>query len=103
MKEITAEDIMHIGFLKKSCFTGSSEGMRYRLEKSASGEDGEERSGLLATVWPEPYAFEHTEESRKKRERFSFSEEGLERARQWLNEQKAGYFDSAGPGEEAEC
>ena len=85
MKEITAEDIMHIGFLKKSCFTGSSEGMRYRLEKSSSGEDGGEKTELLATVWPEPYAFSHTPEEAKEKKSFPFSEEGLEEIRLYLS------------------
>lgn len=85
-KEIGSSDIMHIGFLKKECFTGSSEGMRYRMER-AEGEEGEI---LLATVWPEPFSFQATPEEQKTRSSFPFTEEGVEQARFWLNEQKRG-------------
>ena len=33
MKRIDTKDIMHLNFLKMSNYTGSSEGMRYRMEK----------------------------------------------------------------------
>lgn len=90
MKEIKATDIMHIGFLKKEPFTGSFQGMRYRMEKyeyelEAEGETVK-RTELLVTVWPEPYAFSHTAEEEKSKKRFDFSEEGVEAGRLWLNE-----------------
>ena len=84
MKEIKSTDIMHIGFLKKEVFSGSSEGMRYRIEK-ADTEDG---TRLRLTVWPEPFSFECTPDSEKTSQTFAFSEEGLEEGRQWLNRQK---------------
>lgn len=100
MREITSKDIMHIGFLKKECFTGSNAGMRYRMEmreqerkkEAAERGDGVETETvreLLVTVWPEPYAFDHTPEEEKESRAFSFNEEGVEAGRQWLNKRCA--------------
>lgn len=87
MKEIKASDIMHIGFLKKECFTGSNDGMRYRMERHEKTDDGSLE--LLVTVWPEPYAYEHTPDSEKESRAFSFDEAGVEAGRVWLNELSA--------------
>ena len=67
--EIEKKDLLPLGFLKKSPYTGSFQGIRYRIEKQ---EEGEEKS-LLVYSWPEPYAF------------FPFSEEGLEEIRLYLS------------------
>lgn len=84
MKEIESGDLMHIGFLKKEKYTGSSEGMRYRLEKALR----EEKEVLRTVCWPEPYCYDATEETLKEEIFFSFDEKGVEEARQWLNTQK---------------
>ncbi len=89
MREIGGSDIMHTGFLAKEPFTGSSEGMRYRLEKDAASNSEPE---LLCTVWPEPYSYAATDPSLREEGRFPFSEEGLEEARKWMNDRKAPYF-----------
>lgn len=75
---------MPIPFLKKEKFTGSDSGMRYRMEK-AEGEDGS--TILVVTAWPEPYAFDYTEDSLKLRESFAFNEDGICQGVDWLNEQ----------------
>ena len=54
--EIEKKDLLPLGFLKKSPYTGSFQGIRYRIEKQ---EEGEEKS-LLVYSWPEPYAFLNT-------------------------------------------
>lgn len=69
-----------LNFIKKEVFTGSEEGMRYRLEKQ--GDD------LVAHVWPEPYNFLKTDDALKTSERFPLTPEGKEEAVKWLNEQK---------------
>ncbi len=95
MKEITTKDIMHIGFLKKERFTGSNEGMRYRMEKheyeeesdsEQEGDSGKKITELLVSVWPEPYAYDHTPSEEIQQKSFSFDEEGVEAGRRWLNE-----------------
>ena len=47
------KNFMPINFLKKEKFTGSHNGMRFRMEKlDLEGEDGPR---LGVTIWPEPY------------------------------------------------
>lgn len=79
--EINKKDLLPLSFLKKSPYTGSFRGIRYRIEKQ---EEGEEKS-LLVYTWPEPYAFSHTPEEEKEKKSFSFSEKGLEEIRLYLS------------------
>ena len=79
---IQRDDILSMEFLKKTEFTGSHQGMRYRLE-GASCEEGKK---LLATVWPEPYNYVSTPEEKKKRAEFSFDEDGITDAVAWMND-----------------
>lgn len=79
--EIDKKDLLPLSFLKKSPYTGSFQGIRYRIEKQ---EEGEGKS-LLVYTWPEPYAFSHTPEEAKEKESFPFSEEGLEEIRLYLS------------------
>ena len=116
MKQIEATEIMHIAFLKKETFAGSSEGMRYRfskvvyhdpdtglLKKIEAGEadypvdkkTGEkilnptiERNTLGVWVWPEPFSFEKTPEEKKIFKEFDFKEDGVIEGLKWINEQK---------------
>ena len=116
MKEIESRDIMHIGFLKMEPYTGSSEGMRYRmskvtytepdtelLQKIEAGEadypvnkkTGEtilnptkDRYTLGVWVWPEPCSFDFTPEEYNTFKEFVFSEDGVMDGLQWLNEEK---------------
>ena len=79
--EIEKKDLLPLGFLKKSPYTGSFQGIRYRIEKQ---EEGEEKS-LLVSSWPEPYAYLHTPEEEKEKKSFPFSEKGLEEIRLYLS------------------
>ena len=79
--EINKTDLLPLSFLKKSPYTGSFRGIRYRIEKQ---EEGEEKS-LLVYTWPEPYAFSHTPEEEKEKKSFPFSEVGLEEIRLYLS------------------
>lgn len=51
--------------------------MRFRVEK--------EEDSLLATIWPEPFAYAATPDEKKESEHFPFSEEGLCQVTDWLN------------------
>ena len=79
--EVNKKDLLPLSFLKKSPYTGSFQGIRYRIEKQ---EEGECKS-LLVYTWPEPYAFSHTPEEEKEKKSFSFSEKGLEEIRLYLS------------------
>ncbi len=74
-----------INFIKKEVFTGSDNGMRYRLEK------GDEE--LLAYVWPEPFNFASTDDSLKECAHFEWSSQGKEDAVKWLNDMHSARAD----------
>lgn len=81
-------------FNYKGAFTGSYKNMRYHVIKVEKGmENGEKEAKLLVTVWPGPFAYDHTEEEKKERKEFTFDEEGKSAAIDWLNEQYNKKFD----------
>lgn len=73
------KDLLSLNFYKKSPFTGSEKGIRYKIEKS-------EEEKLVAWIWPEPFAFNETEDALKTSRTFEFSENGLEEITSWINE-----------------
>lgn len=79
---IKREDVLSLEYLKKTEYTGSHQGMRYRLE-GVMGEDGKR---LRTTVWPEPFNFVTTSEEKKQHEEFDFSEDGITDAVAWMND-----------------
>lgn len=72
---------MSLEFLKKSAYTGSHQGMRYRLEQIA--RDGDKV--LKTVVWPEPFNYLKTPDEEKETAEFPFTEEGMEEAVAWMN------------------
>ena len=77
---INSKDIASIPFLKKSPYTGSYQGMRYRIQK----EEIEEKLHLKVFAWKEPFAFDKTPEEEKISEIFDFSDDGLKNILEWL-------------------
>lgn len=93
---IERKDIFSIPFYKKTHFSGSYLGMRYRIERIERSIDqnpgqtdaGPEKETILkATVFPGPYCFDFVPEEEKLSAEFEFSETGLNRVCDWLNEQ----------------
>lgn len=82
---IQRDDILSMEYLKKTEFTGTHQGMRYRLE-GVSVEGGKQ---LKVTVWPEPFNFVTTPEEQKTSALFSFDEDGVTDAVAWMNERLA--------------
>lgn len=78
---IQREDILSMEYLKKTEYTGSHQGMRYRLE-CISCEEGKK---LKVTVWPEPFNFFTTPEEEKQSNLFDFNEDGIVDAVAWMN------------------
>ncbi|MDK2967587.1 MULTISPECIES: GNAT family acetyltransferase [Lacrimispora] len=76
---LNKENFVPIQFFKKEAYTGSMNGMRYRIKK--------EDEGLEAAVYPQPYCYEATPDEKKIKAVFPFSEEGREQAINWINEQ----------------
>ena len=80
---IKREDILSMEYLKKSEFSGSHQGMRYRLEGVTLGEGDKQ---LLVTVWPEPFNFFKTPDEEKTTAYFTFDEDGVADAVAWMND-----------------
>ena len=80
---IDLKDVRPISFLKKEPFTGSFQGMRYRIEKQ---EADNEPTVLKTTIWPQPFCFDKTPDEKKSEKTFEFSPEGLAQAVNWLND-----------------
>lgn len=76
---LNKETFVPIQFFKKEAYTGSMNGMRYRINKV--------EEGLEAAVYPEPYCYEATPEEQKIKMIFPFSEEGRQQAVDWINQQ----------------
>jgi len=79
---IQREDILSMEYLKKTEYTASHQGMRYRLE-GAVDEEGAKK--LKVTIWPEPFNFFTTPAEEKSCEYFSFDEDGIVDAIGWMN------------------
>lgn len=79
---IQRTDLLQIPFYKKSCFTGSYKGMRYRIEKSSE----DEQDCFLVYAFPGPYNFDSTADDTKIKSTFPFDSEGLGAVCDWLNE-----------------
>jgi len=103
---IRREDILSINFLKKTEYTGCHQGLRYRLESSSAEaalkekeeavEGGfslpegialsEDMGALLrVTVWPEPFNYIVTPREKKQSAYFTFDEDGITDAVDWMN------------------
>ena len=81
-------DHFHVlNYVKKEEYTGSMEGMRYMLKKKVVSGDDQNETFLEVIIWPEPYGYAKTEEEKKLRRDFAFSEDGLKEAVAYLNQQ----------------
>ena len=74
-------------------YFGSYKGMRYRLARDPLANvifipvDQRGEAKLVATVWPEPYAYGQTDPSKMTSCEFEFSEDGFDQAVSWFNDQ----------------
>lgn len=79
-----------INFIKRENQTGSHLGMRFTFHKADEQ--------LKATIYPEPFCMDATPDDKKESKDFELSQEGLEAAVDWLNEQynaRKAYWESA--------
>ena len=80
-------------------YFGSHKGMRYRLARDPlemivfKKKDELGPATLMATVWPEPYAYGKADKELMTSEHFDESPEGLEKAVAWINEQYLSRID----------
>ena len=83
---IEKEHFHILNYVKKEEYSASMDGMRYMLKKKETGDGAK----LEVIIWPEPYCYAKTEEEKKQRMEFEFSQDGVEMAADWLNEQYVG-------------
>ena len=88
---IERKTFLALNFYKREAFTGGYRGMRYRIAKV----EEEDQKFLQAVCWPEPFSFAKTPDEQKKTEKFPYSEDGLCKIADWLNEKyREGGYDS---------
>ncbi len=85
---------MPVNYLKKETYTGSYQGMRYKMAKTQVGEGEEEKTVLRVTHWPEPYGFDATKDELKTWMDTSFDEAGIQKGIDWLNQAYAEKYGS---------
>ncbi len=86
-KPIERSDFLALNFYKKTDFYGSRGNMNYRLSRRERGEEGEKEAYFELVYWPGPYNFAKTADNLKQNAEFPFSEEGIQAATAFLNEQ----------------
>ena len=93
-QEIDEKTFYHINYyLYGKAFLGSYKGMRFRLARNPlenvffKPKEEQEAGTLIATIWPEPFSYDKTDDEKKVSKKFPFSEEGKIAAVDWFNEQ----------------
>ena len=92
--KIDPKELYSRGFYEYGeAYFGSCAGVRYRIAREPlknvhyTPVDQRDPAVLLATVWPEPFAYGTADPETMKSREFEFSAEGLAAAAAWLNGQ----------------
>ncbi len=82
---IESKDILAINYYKKGkAYTGSFQGMRYRIVKIDKTE--EMPAMFLVDIWPEPLNYESTDKEKIVSKNFPYDKEGYNNVLEYLNE-----------------
>ncbi len=99
-REITRHDILPMSFLKKSAYTGSKRGLRYRMAKTeiekpaseevnASSSEAEEKPETVTVLrfwtWSSKLSFDNTPDEEFHIKDFEFSDAGIVEGLKFLN------------------
>ena len=94
INRIKDEDTFGIRYYEYGqAFYGSFKGMRFRVAREPMEtvfflpQEKKEEGRLVATVWPEPFAYDSTPDEKKRSCDFPFTDEGKLQMTKWLNEQ----------------
>lgn len=84
--------IPRIEYLKLEPFSGSKDGVRYKLftkteEYEDNGRTKKKIVGLIVNVYPDEFAFEKTDKDKIKTKEFEFDNAGLEQGLAWIKEE----------------
>lgn len=85
---LTYDEALNLNYYKKTSFTGWMKPLRF-LIKQEKQEEGEPI--FHAWVWPGPYIFDLTDDSKKMDYTAPFTEEGKREIVDWINEQYERY------------
>lgn len=77
-------------YKKGKPFTGSLQGMRYRIVKEAA-KDEDDTDKFLVETWPEPLCYEATDSEKIRHQHFAFSPDGYNDLIVYLNEKVSEY------------
>ena len=81
---LTYDEALNLNYYKKTSFTGWMNPLRF-LIKQEKPEEGDPY--FHAWVWPGPYIFSMTDDSKKIEHTAPFSEDGKREIVDWINEQ----------------
>ena len=87
-------DALNLNYYKKTTFTGWMNGMRFLIKreepviKEATEDTPEEKGEPIfhAWIWPGPYIFDLTDDSKKTDNTFPFTDDGKKQCVDWINE-----------------
>lgn len=91
---LTYDDALNLNYYKKTTFTGWMNGMRFLIKreepviKEATEDTPEEKGEPIfhAWIWPGPYIFDLTDDSKKTDNTFQFTDDGKKQCVDWINE-----------------
>lgn len=91
---LTYDDALNLNYYKKTTFTGWMNGMRFLIKREEpvikeATEDTPEAKGepiFHAWIWPGPYIFDLTDDSKKTDNTFPFTDDGKKQCVDWINE-----------------
>lgn len=87
-------DLLSIPFYKKSAYTGSLDGTRYRIEKVSRGEGDGQTDYLQLSIWNGPFAYDKTAPDTISHKLFDFSKNGLIDIADYLNNMNRNDYDT---------
>lgn len=84
---VDRKDVLDLSFYKMSPFKGSDKKLRYKIER----EGTDDKELLTVTIWPGPFNFEKTDDSLKEKHSEEFSEEGMMKIIDFINQKSEEY------------
>lgn len=79
-------------YKKGKAYTGSYQGMRYRIVKEKA-ENEDDTDKFIVETWPEPYCYEKTDKEKIFVQKFPFTENGYTDILNYLNDKASEYLE----------
>ena len=88
---LTYDDALNLNYYKKTSFSGWMNPVRFLIKREV---EDEKDPVFHAWVWPGPYTFENTDDSKKLEHTAPFTEDGKKEIVDWINEQYETYHNT---------